>query len=232
MPFRTEDGIEVPAVTAEQMREVDRIAVEEFGLDILQMNLFRQNLTRKSWCWFTFVVLLGAASSLLVACTSSPASSVTVVPTHTATLKVATVTPTLAVVATHTQPLPSSTPVSLSPTPTSSQSTSTSTPAPPTATSAHTPSGSIEVNIVEPPSQPPQSWHFDPATVTVKVGTKATWTNSGAVPHTVTADDGKTFDSGDMQANATFSFTPTLAGTFAYHCTYHPWMKGTLIVIP
>jgi len=35
--FRTEDGIVVPAVTAEQMREVDRIAVQEFGLDILQM---------------------------------------------------------------------------------------------------------------------------------------------------------------------------------------------------
>lgn len=37
MPFVTEDGITVPAVTADQMREVDRIAVEEFGLGILQM---------------------------------------------------------------------------------------------------------------------------------------------------------------------------------------------------
>ncbi len=37
MPFRTEGGNPVPAVTAEQMREVDRIAVEEFGLSILQM---------------------------------------------------------------------------------------------------------------------------------------------------------------------------------------------------
>jgi NAD(P)H-hydrate repair Nnr-like enzyme with NAD(P)H-hydrate epimerase domain len=37
MVFRTEDGIVVPAVTAEQMREMDRIAVEEFGLGILQM---------------------------------------------------------------------------------------------------------------------------------------------------------------------------------------------------
>jgi NAD(P)H-hydrate epimerase len=37
MSFRTEGGILVPAVTAEQMREVDRIAVEEFGLGILQM---------------------------------------------------------------------------------------------------------------------------------------------------------------------------------------------------
>jgi NAD(P)H-hydrate epimerase len=37
MVFRTEDGIVVPSVTADQMREVDRIAVEEFGLGILQM---------------------------------------------------------------------------------------------------------------------------------------------------------------------------------------------------
>jgi len=37
LPFRTEDGIVAPAVTAEQMQEVDRIAVEEFGLGILQM---------------------------------------------------------------------------------------------------------------------------------------------------------------------------------------------------
>jgi NAD(P)H-hydrate epimerase len=35
--FRTEDGVSVPAVTAEEMREVDRIAVQEFGLGILQM---------------------------------------------------------------------------------------------------------------------------------------------------------------------------------------------------
>jgi len=35
--FRTEEGVLVPAVTAEEMREVDRIAVEEFGLGILQM---------------------------------------------------------------------------------------------------------------------------------------------------------------------------------------------------
>jgi NAD(P)H-hydrate epimerase len=37
MVFRTEEGIVVPVVTADQMREVDRIAMEEFGLGILQM---------------------------------------------------------------------------------------------------------------------------------------------------------------------------------------------------
>jgi len=35
--FQTTDGTPVPALTAAQMREVDRIAVEEFGLGILQM---------------------------------------------------------------------------------------------------------------------------------------------------------------------------------------------------
>ena len=37
MTFWTEDGQIVPAVTAEQMREVDRVAMSEFGLGILQM---------------------------------------------------------------------------------------------------------------------------------------------------------------------------------------------------
>jgi NAD(P)H-hydrate epimerase len=35
--FHTSSGLTVPAVTADQMREVDRTAVEEFGLGILQM---------------------------------------------------------------------------------------------------------------------------------------------------------------------------------------------------
>lgn len=37
MVLRTEEGTLVPAVTAQQMQEVDRVAVEEFGLGILQM---------------------------------------------------------------------------------------------------------------------------------------------------------------------------------------------------
>jgi NAD(P)H-hydrate epimerase len=37
MDFFTDTALRVPAVTADQMREVDRIAVEDFGLQILQM---------------------------------------------------------------------------------------------------------------------------------------------------------------------------------------------------
>ncbi len=37
MIFLTSAGAPVPAITTDQMREVDRVAVEEFGLSILQM---------------------------------------------------------------------------------------------------------------------------------------------------------------------------------------------------
>jgi len=37
MRFLTDDGVEVPAVTADQMREIDRIAVQETGPTLFQM---------------------------------------------------------------------------------------------------------------------------------------------------------------------------------------------------
>lgn len=73
---------------------------------------------------------------------------------------------------------------------------------------------------------------FSPAIITVPVGTKVTWTNQDAADHTLTADDGKTFDSGNVAKGATFSFTFTTAGTFAYHCAISPQMKAAVIVTP
>lgn len=89
-----------------------------------------------------------------------------------------------------------------------------------------------EVAIVEPPFRPPTTWKYEPAVLTVKLGTKVTWANTGAVVHTVTAGDRKAFDSKNIGPKASFSWTFESAGTFAYFCTYHPWMKGTIIVQP
>jgi plastocyanin len=89
-----------------------------------------------------------------------------------------------------------------------------------------------EVKIVEPAFRPPQEWTYSPAEITVKAGAHITWSNTGAVAHTVTADDATSFDSGSIDPKAAFTFTPTAAGTFAYHCTFHPWMKATLVVTP
>ena len=87
-----------------------------------------------------------------------------------------------------------------------------------------------EVKIVEPPFRQPQEWTYAPAEVSVKVGTTVVWNNTGAVAHTVTADHGQAFDSGTIDPKATYTFTPKAAGTFTYHCTFHPWMKATLVV--
>lgn len=70
---------------------------------------------------------------------------------------------------------------------------------------------------------------YNPVTITVAVNTTIIWTNTDNMAHTVTSDTGE-FDSGNMDVNEVFSFTFTEAGTFPYHCTYHPLMLGTVIV--
>lgn len=70
---------------------------------------------------------------------------------------------------------------------------------------------------------------FSPATLTVTAGTTVSWRNDQGVTHTVTADDGS-FDSGDVVQGAEFSQVFATAGTFAYHCTIHDTMTGTVTV--
>ena len=102
-----------------------------------------------------------------------------------------------------------------------------------TATARATPGpATITVRIVEPPGQDTDFWAYSPATLQVHVGTTVVWINTGRAPHTATADDGTRFDSATLYPQATFRFTPRQAGTIAYHCTLHPWMKGTLVVQP
>ena len=70
---------------------------------------------------------------------------------------------------------------------------------------------------------------FSPATVTVTEGDTVTWSNSDAVAHTATAEDGS-FDTGSIGGGSSDSVTFDAAGTFAYHCTIHPSMTGTVVV--
>ena len=64
----------------------------------------------------------------------------------------------------------------------------------------------------------------------VPAGATVTVVNSDQAEHSVTADEGKSFDV-DVDGNGTATFTaPAKPGTYAYHCTYHPSMHGQLIV--
>lgn len=70
---------------------------------------------------------------------------------------------------------------------------------------------------------------FDSAKITIKIGQTVKWVNDDEHDHTVLADDGS-FKSENISADESFSFTFTTAGKYPYSCTYHPRMKGLVIV--
>jgi plastocyanin len=69
---------------------------------------------------------------------------------------------------------------------------------------------------------------FEPETLTVKRGEPVTWINKDPFPHTATAPG--VFDSHDIPPNRSWKYTVHKAGEYAYTCTLHSNMKGTLKV--
>jgi plastocyanin len=70
---------------------------------------------------------------------------------------------------------------------------------------------------------------FQPPNLTIDAGDTVTWTNRSLMAHTVTATAGM-FDSGRLDAGASFSVAFPTPGTFIYGCTIHPTMKGRVTV--
>jgi len=72
---------------------------------------------------------------------------------------------------------------------------------------------------------------FSPDSLKVRPGASVVVTNKDIAGHSVTSDDGASFDTGIISQNGTVQFTaPLTSGTYTYHCVAHPSMKGTLIV--
>ena len=69
---------------------------------------------------------------------------------------------------------------------------------------------------------------FEPAQLTVKVGTTVTWKNRDDIPHTVVSA-GK-FRSKTLDTDDSFTFTFTAAGDYNYFCSLHPHMTGMIKV--
>jgi len=74
-----------------------------------------------------------------------------------------------------------------------------------------------------------RNFAFGPLVVTVKLGTTVHWANRDSEAHTVTGDAGA-FSSPVLQPGTGYSFTFTKSGTYAYHCTIHPFMTGKVVV--
>jgi plastocyanin len=70
---------------------------------------------------------------------------------------------------------------------------------------------------------------YAPNPLTVSVGTTVTWVNSDSTAHTSTSNTGA-FDTGTIAAGGSASFRFQTAGSFPYHCTFHPGMVATITV--
>lgn len=82
---------------------------------------------------------------------------------------------------------------------------------------------SNEVNI--------KNFAFSPASLSIKKGTTVKWTNSDDTAHTVIESDNKTGPSSSLLGkNQSYSFTYNEVGTFAYKCSVHPYMTGSVTV--
>lgn len=81
---------------------------------------------------------------------------------------------------------------------------------------------SVKVEIVD--------FAYDPDPVTIEEGGKVIWQNEDSEPHTATAEDGS-FDTGTLEEGKLKSESFKEPGTYAYICSIHPDMQGTVEVV-
>ncbi len=71
---------------------------------------------------------------------------------------------------------------------------------------------------------------FSPARATLQVGQIVEWTNTGSVIHTVTFTHYPYLSDPTLAPGGTWEVKFNEAGTYAYQCTIHAGMRGTLVV--
>jgi plastocyanin len=73
-----------------------------------------------------------------------------------------------------------------------------------------------------------EDFAFHPPTITVGAGSRVVFSNTSKVTHTATRKG--SFASGRIKPGKSVAITFGQKGTFAYHCTIHPFMHGKVIV--
>lgn len=119
--------------------------------------------------------------------------------------------------------------------------------------------GGDDAGVVEPGTRPQNSVSivaqaetkgtaaFNPSSLSVPAGGAARWYNddnaasggqyggSNGTIHSIVADDlsgDATFTSGNIAPGRTYEHAFAAAGTYPYHCSIHPTMRGTIVVTP
>lgn len=71
---------------------------------------------------------------------------------------------------------------------------------------------------------------FSPDPENASAGGFVSWTNTDGVNHHIVSDTSGIFDTQVIAPNATATVSAPTTGSYPYHCTIHPFMKGTLTV--
>lgn len=85
----------------------------------------------------------------------------------------------------------------------------------------------VTVGAASPAPVAIQDFTFQPSAITIEEGDTVVWTNLDFTAHNVTGDG---FVSSNLGNGATFEHVFVDAGTFAYLCTLHSGMTGTVDV--
>ena len=77
---------------------------------------------------------------------------------------------------------------------------------------------------------------YSPNFVQITTGTPISWNNPTLTLHSITDDRCKSsdrcaFDSGPIGPNRSFTVRELLPGYYSYHCSFHPNMRGVLVVL-
>lgn len=73
-----------------------------------------------------------------------------------------------------------------------------------------------------------RNFSYHPGKLTVSKGAQVVFSNSDGIAHTAT--DRGVFDTGHIKPGKSVAVRFTQKGTFAYHCTIHPFMHGKIVV--
>ncbi len=78
-----------------------------------------------------------------------------------------------------------------------------------------------------------KNFDFTQKKITVKKGTKVTWTNQDKAKHDITPDvESPDFTGSELLAKGeSYSFTFNKAGIYSYNCSPHPYMKAAVEVV-
>lgn len=152
-------------------------------------------------------------SEVPVAVSSAAAETTSTSPATTSTLPATTSTATPATT-TIAESTTTSSPALIVTTTSAPESTTTSMPM---SSSLH----SIDIS----------GFSFAPSAVTIRVGDTVTWTNLDSAIHTVTFSGSASLSSSGLREGDTHSATFDAVGTFAFGCSPHPSMQGTITVI-